>query len=526
MKAIPLSLFLALAAAPAAPAAELLWENFDAAPTGSVAALPGWTRAAWLGGITGRVDNINYSHSPSNILELPWNGTASSAVFTNFDSTYNPTNEHPVIRCSAKLVTINTNAYFQLGLRHSASGARLAFEGTNGYGTFGFLHRDSVFIPLVNDRFVDVTFFYNRSNNHYRLDYNFTNRLAWATNGEGVGTVTQFNQFVVSRPGGTAATTGSFLVDDVSVETFPPHVWAWWRCAAEPYAHFVEQVGSFLPTVREGYADAARPGSADPAWDGTADFHNEGATRQLIAGPGGAALPLPPVTNWTLEAAVRLDPASANLTLFGWGTNTGFLATNAWMEVSYYSNGYVNLNLRDAQQGDVTYASLALRPYVPNGRWQHLAVVKSNANVALYVDYQLVTNRTLTSVADGSYSFSTLSRAAIGRTLNNANSSDENALFDEVRFSTKALDRSEFLQPGQPLVADIDGHALNNDPWPLTAKCILGKRYHLEASPALGAAADWQAVPGTTFTAANAFDFIDLPSTAAPSNFVRLVRED
>ena len=32
--------------------------------------------------------------------------------------------------------------------------------------------------------------------------------------------------------------------------------------------------------------------------------------------------------------------------------------------------------------------------------------------------------------------------------------------------------------------------------------------------------------PGTTFTAANAFDFIDLPSTAAPSNFVRLVRED
>lgn len=526
MKAIPLSLFLALASGAGASAAELLWQNFDTAPTGSIAALPGWTRAAWLGGLTGRVDNVGYAHSPSNILELPWNATASSAVFTNLNSTYT-TNEHPVIRCSAKLATLNTNAYFQLGLRNSSSGARLTFEGTNGYGTFGTETHDVVFVPLVNDRFVDATFFYNRSNNHYRLDYNYTNRLAWSSNNAPSSLVhTQFNQFVVSRPGGTASTTGSFLVDDVSVETFPPHVWAWWRCTAESYAHFVEQVGSFLPTYREGYADSARAGSADPVWDGTADFHNEGATRHLIAGPGNAALPLPPVTNWTVEAAVRLDPASANLSLFGWGTNSGFQATNAWIEFGYNSNGYVSLRLRDAQQGDETYADIAFRPYVPNGRWQHLAIVKSNANAALYVDYQLVTNRTLTAVADGSYSFSTLSRAAIGRTLNNANSSGESSLIDEIRFSIKALDRSEFLQSGQPLVADIDGHALNNDPWPLTAKCILGKRYHLEASPALGAAADWQAVPGTTFTSVYPFDFIDLPSTAAPSNFVRLVRED
>ena len=130
----------------AASGAEWLCEDFDSAPTGSVANLPGWTRAAWIGGITGRVADVNNSYSPSNILELDWNTTASSAVFTNFSSTYT-TNEHPVIRCSAKLFTAKTNAHFQLGLRNAASGARLTFEGTNGYGTFGTETHDVVFVP-------------------------------------------------------------------------------------------------------------------------------------------------------------------------------------------------------------------------------------------------------------------------------------------------------------------------------------------------------------------------------------------
>ena len=525
MKTICLFLSLLCVRGAAASAAELLNERFDAAPAGSVAALPGWTRAAWLGGVTGRVDNVGAFVSPSNVLELPWNVTASSAVFTNFDSTYTPA-EHPVIRCSAKLVTANTNAFFQLGLRNSSTGDFLSFQSTNGYGAFGFLYHDAVFFPLVPDRFVDVTFFYNRSNNHYRLDYDWTNRLAWATNGEGVGSVPQFDQFVVARPLGTASTSGSFLVDDVSVETFPPHVWAWWRCTAEPYSHFAEQVGSFLPTFREGYADSDRAGSSDPVWDGTADFRNAGSTRQLRAGPGNAALPLPAVADWTLETAVRMPPDADYNTFFAWGTNFGFNATNAWIQIGYHSNGYVALRLRDAQQGDVTYADLALRPYVPNGRWQHLAVVKSNAEVSLYVDYQFVTNRVLTSVADGSYAFSTLSQAAIGRTLNNANTCTSNSFIDEVRFSTKALDRSEFLQPGQPLVVDVRGNALNNDPWPLTAKCVSGKTYRLETSPSCGPDADWQPVPGSSFVSAGVFDFVDVPSTVPRTNFVRLVRED
>lgn len=147
MKTTRLFLCLALAVCSAAPAAELLWQDFDSAPTGSVAALPGWSRASWLGGLTGRVFNVDASHPPFNTLELVWNVIGSSAVFTNFNSAFNPANEHPVIRCSAKLHCSNTNAFFQLGLRDSKTGNLLSFQSTNGYGCFGFIHRDKFFAP-------------------------------------------------------------------------------------------------------------------------------------------------------------------------------------------------------------------------------------------------------------------------------------------------------------------------------------------------------------------------------------------
>jgi hypothetical protein len=46
----------------------------------------------------------------------------------------------------------------------------------------------------------------------------------------------QFTQFVATRLNNTPQTTGPLLIDDLAVETFPSHVWAWWRCTAEPGA--------------------------------------------------------------------------------------------------------------------------------------------------------------------------------------------------------------------------------------------------------------------------------------------------
>lgn len=521
MKTTRLFLCLVFAICSAASAAELLWQDFDSVPTGSVAALPGWSRASWLGGLTGRVVNVDASHPPFNTLELVWNVIGSSAVYTNLDSSYNPTNEHPVIRCSAKLYCSNTNAFFQLGLRDSKTGNLLSFQSTNGYGCFGFIHRDKFFVPLVPDRFIDVTFFYNRSNNQYRCDFDFTNRLAWTTNDEGLATVTQFTQFVSTRLNDTVPTSGPLLIDDVSVETFPPYVWAWWRCSLEPGARFVEQLGSFKPAFRVGLANTDGPGSSDPVWDGSADFHNAGALRYLQAGPAEAALPLPATTNWTIETAFRMSPAAGNTALLDWGTDIGFNTTSAWIHVGYSSNGYVYANLRDSQQGDVTYVNLALRDFIPSGRWQHIAVVKSNANLTLYVDYQFVTNRVLTATADGSYAFSTLSSVAIGAALNGGNGATDDTTLDEVRFSGKDLVPAEFLQPGQPLIVDIVNHPTNAT-WKLTLKGILGKSYRVETSPALGPAAAWQFA--TNLVADKTFNYVNVPGTAPKTNFVRVIR--
>ncbi len=522
MKKLCLFFCLVGAIASTAPAAELLWANFDASPTGSVAALPGWTRAAWLGGITGRVANVNASHSPSNILVLPRNNVgSSSAVFTNFSSTYT-TNEHPVIRCSAKLVA-PSNIFFQIGLRNSTSGAFLAFQPTNNFGGFGFLAHDWILFPLVHDRFVDVTFFYNRSNNHYRCDYNYTNQIPWITNSESGATVTQFNQFVFARFNAPTNPSEELFLDDVTVETFPPHVWAWWRCTSISTRPFVEQLGTFPPARRASVANAAGPGATDPVWDGRGDAHNEGASRQLVATATNCAVAIPASTNWTVEAVFRMSAATQNVCILDWGRGNGSTATGAWINVAYNTNGYINLNLRDAQQADVSFTSLALRNFVPNGRWQHVAVVKSNANLALHVDYQLVTNRTLVASSVGSYGFGTDSRATVGISLGGANPCDASTLIDEVRISGKALVPAEFLQPGQPMIVDIDNSPTNAE-WQLTMKGILGKSYRLDTSPSIGPGATWQYATG--LVASYTFNYVDVPSTVPRTNFVRLVREN
>ncbi len=517
-----LGLALALSCSCAASAADHLWQDFDSVSTGSVTALPGWTRATWLGTTTAQVSMAN-AYSQPRSLELSPHASGSSAVYTNFSSTYT-TNEHPVIRCSASLYLASTSTLFQIGLRNSAAGHFLKFINTNGVGRFGFQDHDLDSAPLVTGTFVDVTFFYNRSNNTCRLDYFFTNRVPWILSDSDPVIHTQFNQFVAYRPGGLGD-TGDLFLDDLSVETFPPHVWAWWRCDPIPSQEFVEQLGLFHRGSRIYTLGVGLPGSSDPVWDGTADFHNQGACRQLVAPPAPCLLATPSSTNWTVEAAFRL-PTNANNTAFlDWGTSMGFNTNGAWLGFGYNaSQTSLYLNVRDAQQVDIDSTYLNLGPFRPTGRWQHAALVKSNATVSLYVDYQFVTSRVLSATADGAYAFTPASQASLGQTLNQGNSSDSDTLIDEVRFSGKALALSEFLQPGQPLIVDID-NSPTNATWELTAKCILGQSYRLETSPSCAPSAVWQPVPGTTFTSAQTFTFLDVSNTVPKSNFVRLVRQ-
>ena len=517
-------LFLCLTLGSAAYASELLWNNFDTAATGSVANLAGWTRPAWLPGTLTAQVSAAQAYSPSNSLDFPWHATGSTAACTNFNSIYNPTNEHPVIRCSAKLFTANSNAYCLFGLRNSGTGALLSFAATNGYGTFGAETHDAVFVPLVTGRYTDVTFFYNRSNNYYRLDYDYTNRVPWTTNNSGTGIVhTQFNEFVAARLNGTATNTGDFRLDNVRVETFPPHVWAWWRCDDTGPA-FVEQLGTFLPTQKNEWTNIVRTGSSDPVFDGQGDFHNEAAMRRLYVPPAACVRPVAPVTNWTVEVAFRMEPGQPNVCFVDWGKRVGFDTNGAWLAFGYVQSLQTfYCNLRDAEQADSNYEQTYLGAFSPNGRWHHVALVKVSSVLSVYLDYQQITNVTLTTGnADGTYAFDTLSRAAIGQALNNGNACGEQTLIDEVRVSGRDLTRAEFLQPGQPLFVDILNSALEN-PWQVAIKGILGRTYRLEASPVSGPGAAWS--PVATATVASTFTSFDVPS-AAGTNFLRVLRLD
>ena len=521
MKTFSMVLGLCLSSALTTAAAEQLWNNFDTAATGSVANLSGWTRPAWLPGTLTAQVSAAQAFSPSNSLDFPWHATGSSAACTNFNTVYNRTNEHPVIRCSAKLFTANSNTYFLFGLRNSGSGAWLSFAATNGYGTLGTESHDAVFVLLVTGRYTDVAFFYNRSNNYYRLDYDYTNRLPWASNNAASPLVhTQFNQFVAARLNGNATNTGDLRLDNVRVETFPPHVWAWWRCEGLPSA--VERLGTFPPAPT--WTTATEPGSSDPVWDGTTDFHNDGAGRSYFTEPTNCAVTLPTVTNWTAEAVFRLPPAAGNTCFLDWAKGRGFDTNGARIYFSYDA-AYTSIcyHVRDDQQANGDDESVFdATPFTPNGRWHHLALVKSNATIAIYIDYQLQTNRALTGVADGTYTFNTQTRATTGQTLNNGNSAGPDTLIDEIRVSGKALAVSEFLQPGQPMIVDIRNYASEN-PWELTMKGILNHTYRIETSPRLGPGADWQ--PGGGFVSENTFTIFTVPTTAG-SNFVRVVREN
>ena len=523
MKPVLPALLAGLALLSSSQAGDRLWDPFDSYPAGSIADQPGWAAAPWLSTRTAQVSSVQYS-SPSNSLELPWHADGSSAAFTNFVSTFSPGVEHPVIRWSARVFVENPDIVFELGLRNSAAGAFLHLRNEGGYASLGFTHLGALVFPFPSGRFVDVTAWYNRSNNLYRLDLDQTNVISWSLSDSDPTIHTQFNQFGLTRLTNTASTTGGLFIDDVAVETFLPDTRAWWRCTALTNARVSEQLGVFTPSSRYSYSSVGVPGVSDPVWDGTNDVRNEGATTRLVADPATCVAPPPAATNWTVEAVFRLAPGSGNTSFLDWGKGLGFDTNGTWLGFGYIASyGTFYLNARDADQPDDSSVFISFGPFVPDGRWHHAAVVKSNITASLYLDYQYVTNRPLPAEADGSYAFGTDSHATVGVTLNGGNECNNDSAIDEIRFSGTALEVSEFLQPGQPILVRSRNSATNAD-WNLLLQCLPGKTYRLETGSGLAPAA-WQAVTGSTFAATGIWNSVEVP-TLAPTNFIRAVRED
>ncbi len=519
-------LFCLLGIATTALAKEHLWENFDEAPLGSITNQMGWSSLAPP--VTAGEITDEDAYSPEQSLLLPSYANGASAIYGDLGVNGHAASNHAVVRFSAMIFTPNSNTVFQMGLLNTNNDAFLSFLAQGGYGHIGFQDHSAVAVPLITNRFANVTLFYNRSNDMFRLDYNHTNQLDWTPSGVVGGPIEDFHQFVIHRLNNSASTTGDLLIDNVRVETFPPYVTAWWRCDdLDRYSD--DRLGQLYPARRNTFGVQESPSSSDPVYDGQFDFHNTHALSGFVSDHATNSTPTPANTNWTAEAVFRTPQGDGNIQFIEWGTGLGFNTNGAYVSFSFTEyNQQLVCTLRDAEQTNSTYASIPMGEFIPDNHWHHAALVKSNTTVSLFLDYQWVTDADLTVVAngtaaDGTYPFDTDSRVSLGTALNGTSETGTDSFIDEVRFSAKALELHEFLQPGQPLLVDLRNSALLN-PWELVVKVILDRTYRVETSSALGPAANWQK-EGLSFVGAYTFQYIDV-STVPKTNFVRVIREN
>lgn len=493
-------------------AGELVWQTFDNDATGIISTVSGWIASP-----TQPTVSAANAYSAPHALEIATPASGSSAAYTNFATAYSLLlgTEHPVIRVSGKLFLPHTNVNLSFGLRDTLSSREFNFVCTNGVAK---LHNSPVSFPLVTGRFVDVTFHLNRSNGDTRLYYDVTNILAWGTYNAGTN-YTRFDRFVVTRTK-SPSDGGSVFLDNIRVDTFPPYVWAWWRFD-EDSPSYQDHLGAFGVTnnwyINLTPADPAY--AYRPLYDGQTEYSNEMVSRRSYSPKLPCEAPTPTMTDWTVEVIFLHDPTEAAHDLFDWGSDLGFNSTSAYMAFTYHTNATgFSPDLRDSQQNTTDYQWLRTTfPYQPDARWHHIAFIKSSTNLHIYFDYRLAHTTNLDSHAKGAYRFDTNSRARLGMTLNGANPSDEYTYLDEVRFSTKALNVWEFLQPTRPIILSCDNSALDPQ-WELTLKTIKGRQYHIEAvsSPTN---ATWSSLG--IFNAAGPLHMIQV-STTPTNRFIRI----
>ena len=517
MKTLTLVLSLivitALFALPVA-AGELLRETFDDVEAGSITNLPNWSVI-----VTAPTISTARPYSSPHALELrPVTTDRTGAIASNFLALY-PTNqptEHPVIRVSAKFFLPHTNVHLQFGLRDEQSQRFFYFVITNGLAKFRS-HDTGVTLPT--GAYFNVTFHLNRSNTQARLDINNTNLINWGEHTSGVNGA-RFNQLVIFREPHPSQDQQSVFVDDIRVDTFLPHVLAWWRLD-DAMTPFADQLGAFhSPTNVSLGTSLVTPNNHPyhPLHDGVDDRANETVMQWPLSPFLACALTSPAFSDWTLESIFRHDPAQTANMFFNWGTGIGSNTERSYISFSQHSIYQLCATLRDAHQTTTDKDWLPyLAAYTPDARWHHAAMVKDGTNLYTYLDYQLISVTNLSSAASGVYIFDTNSVARIGQALNHGNPSHPQDRYDQIRLSRTALTPRQFLQPARPLILAPTQSAL--DPhWQLTVKTIQGRKYQIETT---GVLANIFWAPYYNFTATAPLSSIEI-SITSDRRFIRI----
>lgn len=446
---------------------EHLWEGFGGLDQGRIDVVPGWEASGTLIPLRqpGQVTNSMPFYGEHALCLFAPIGTAWSTrgVYTNFTYTWNGTN-NPVISVSLWLYRGNTNQTVDVLLDTDGDGKLKVTLGTNGTiacnGTdSGVRYQTGVYRRLV--------FSYDAADNRNTVFYDGTSVVNWTDAG---GTVaTQFNRFAVQRQA-SGDGPGEVFVDEIWIMNAAPHTWAWWRFDDWDYEKLDWSRPSPLGEVLQHFApdqagyDDFHPTEPRGLWvhDQEGDAHNRHAYRHAIYSASPNLIHSPIFTNWTIETIVRLRSGPGNRTFFTWGRPGPAQSTKSWISFGIQVDNQFTFSLRDMRELSDDYNYITDLGELPDdGRWHHVAAVKDGVHLTTYVDYHPADTINLSSlvpeVASRDYFFdtNTLSRCALGVSLNIGTPFAANDECDEVRFSTHALQPREFLQYADPVFTGL-----------------------------------------------------------------------
>lgn len=515
---------LIVALANACGAQDFMYETFDGYLLGPITAYNGWGQTNFLTHFTNtqpaQVSNVLPATSPNGLQFAPPAGDKQMtlAMYTNLNAQYSYTGpNHPVLRTSFMLYKENARQNF--AFLQGLDGDEMGILTDTNDGTI-IVNETDTGISFVTGRYAEVVYLYNMSNNDSCVQYDGTNILNWS--GTDAPSLTQIVYAAFCRF--PDAYAGAPLgVDQVHVDKPTPGTVAWFRYET-PTNVASDHAGYFRASRIIGGGNGSVAASP-PLFDGVQERVNDlGRASFRLA----ELLPWTNTTKmseWTLEAILAARPEAVetggNLQFLDWGTGSGTDTTNAQINLVWLrTTQQLSLYLRDARQTTAANQYLpSLGDMAADGRWHHVALVKTGAWLSVYVDYRPMSHRSLDGTASGDYEFYSSSHTRIGESNNGGNSSNPYQLLDELRFTARALRTSEFLQFGQPeIVSAPDPTAAN---WNLDVMTISGRTYNVETASRPGA------MPWTTLMPVNIatghYSTFTIPATT--NRALRIVRQ-
>lgn len=511
--------------------AEYLHDSFETYPEHAyISVYDGWSTLGELGR-TGIIITHPVS-SGSQAMELPYAaGTTlfnrrALAGYTDFIHP-NPTNSHPVIRASVMLYRQNLNQQVSMNLGNRSN--QVVTVKSNLQRTRIVVNSYTTAVNFVVGEYANLTLYYDIDQHLASLDYAGTNIMPWRSVGS--SSTNTLNAFSLRRDSVGLGTEGMVAFDEVVVETFPRHTWAWWRFERETYRMIPDRTGRFLPSERPSPGSTSR--WVQPSWNMLSvkgqPYHNRQALQQFHTSTLLVPTQETGIQNfWTLEMIVKIAPAQdATVSLFEWGEpNEPQQSTNSWIAVQWEADSNLRLNLREMSRPDTNRETKLFTNVLPaDDRWHHLAVVKSGSQLRMYVDYDFLVIHDLGDAADDLYAFNTTSRSVIGQRMQpgaTTSRSSENTSADEIRFSWDALGKEDFLQLDQPYLSE-NVSIQPTTPWYLYAATQPLKYYQAETR-VLGPSSQWSP-NGARFYATRLFSRIPINMPGNRAVAFRLVEE-